>query len=401
MTIEKVDVFVSGGGIAGMVATIAFEQLGYSVICADPEPPAQTREAASADLRTTAFLQPSKKFLENLSLWHRLAEHAMPLEVMRIADAGSSENPLKIRVKKDFKSSDISDQPFGWNVPNWLTHKELLAAINLKPNATFLAGVKTERIFTRDKEAKIILSNGQNFVASLVVGADGRNSRVRQDAKINVRKKSFGQKALAFAVTHPNPHYNVSTEIHHSGGPFTLVPLPNYQGIPSSAVVWMESSIEAIRLLELKKTEFEKEMTARSCCVLGQLKLATKRSIWPIVSQYAKRLNSQRVALVAEAAHVVPPIGAQGLNMSLKDIKILVDLAEKAYDIGAFDVLEQYHKARIRDIRLRVSGISLLNQTSLAKNQMLRDMRSYGINFVHSSKPIRKSLMRLGLGIRV
>ncbi len=399
MDIDKVDVFISGGGISGMVAAIAFEQLGCSVVCADPAPPAQSRETASADLRTTAFLQPSKEFLESLSLWDRLEDHAMPLEVMRIADAGGPENPPKIRVTKDFKSSDISDRPFGWNVPNWLTRRELLAAIELKPNANFLSGVRTERVLTRDKEARVFLSNGQTLAATLVIGADGRNSLVRKDAKINVRTKSFGQKAISFAVTHPNPHYNVSTEIHRKGGPFTLVPLPHHQGNPSSAVIWMENSEEAVRLMTLGTAEFEEEMTSRSCSVLGQLKLATKRSIWPMIAQYAKRLNSKRIALVAEAAHVVPPIGAQGLNMSLKDIKTLMDLAEKTHDVGAFDILERYHKMRINDIRLRMNGINLLNQASLSSNQMIRDIRSYGINMFHSSIPIRKGLMKLGLGL--
>ena len=401
MNIKKIDVFVSGGGIAGMVAAIAFERIGCSVVCADPDSPPTSKEAAGADLRTTAFLQPSKQFLEDLSLWDRLVDHAMPLEVMRIADAGGAENPPTIRMIKEFKSSDISDEPFGWNVPNWLTRKELLAAINLKPNATFLAGVKTERIFTRDKEAQIFLSNGQNLVANLIVGADGRNSQVRKDARINVFTKSFGQKAIAFSVTHLKPHYNVSTEIHRSGGPFTFVPLPCHKGTPSSAVVWMENSIEAKRLMTLGAAEFEKEITSRSCSVLGQLKLATKRSIWPIISQYAERLNSKRVALLAEAAHVVPPIGAQGLNMSFKDIKTLTDLAAKAHDVGAFEVLKSYHNARITDIRFRVNGISFLNQTSLAKSQMVRDIRSYGIDMCHTYTPIRKSLMKLGLGAGV
>ena len=118
-----------------------------------------------------------------------------------------------------------------------------------------------------------------------------------------------------------------------------------------------------------------------------------------MIAQYAKRLNSKRIALVAEAAHVVPPIGAQGLNMSLKDIKTLMDLAEKTHDVGAFDILERYHKMRINDIRLRVNGINLLNQASLSSNQMIRDIRSYGINMFHSSIPIRKGLMKLGLGL--
>ena len=136
-------------------------------------------------------------------------------------------------------------------------------------------------------------------------------------AGISVKTHNFGQKALAFAVTHSIPHKNISTEIHLSGGPFTLVPLRDHDGKPSSAVVWMDKSEEAAKLMNMKDKEFEEEMTQRSCNVLGPLKLASKKSSWPIISQIADRIYSQRLALIGETAHVVPPIGAQGLNLSL------------------------------------------------------------------------------------
>ncbi len=151
----------------------------------------------------------------------------------------------------------------------------------------------------------------------------------------------YGQKALAFAVTHPIPHDNVSTEIHRSGGPFTLVPLPDLNGMPSSAVVWMEEGPEVQRLAALPQAEFEAAMNARSCCLLGPLTLASRRTVWPIISQIAERMYAERIALVAEAAHVVPPIGAQGLNMSLGDMRVLLELAEAAPDrLGDAAMLE-------------------------------------------------------------
>ena len=101
-------------------------------------------------------------------------------------------------------------------------------------------GTGTTALFTRTDEARVSLSDGSQVTAKLVVACDGRNSPMRQAAGIPVKTTRYGQKALAFAVTHPVPHENVSTEIHRSGGPFTLVPLPDYQGQPSSAIVWME-----------------------------------------------------------------------------------------------------------------------------------------------------------------
>ena len=396
---KKVDVFVSGGGIAGMVSALAFERLGLSVCCADPTTPVSARGEIGADLRTTAFLQPSKQFLDELGLWGTFKDHATPLDIMRIADAGGSEEPNQIKVIKDFDAREISDLPFGWNVPNWLSRRALKEALVKSNTAEFLANVETKQVFTRDTEARILLSTGETISARLVIGADGRNSLVRQSAGISVRTTLFGQKAMAFAITHPIPHNNISTEIHRRGGPFTLVPLPDHEGQPSSAVVWMETSAEATRLMELSPAAFETEMSERSCHVLGPLTLASTRSVWPIISQIAERLNGKRVALVAEAAHVMPPIGAQGLNMSISDIKTLRDIATKADDIGAPEVLEKYHRARINDVRLRVNGISILNQASLGALPLLKDLRPFGIQTLHSIAPVRNRLMKLGLGL--
>ena len=218
---------------------------------------------------------------------------------------------------------------------------------------------------------------------------------------IGVLTTRFGQKALAFAVTHRLPHANISTEIHRTGGPFTLVPLPDHDGQPSSAVVWMEEAAKADALMNLDVTEFEDAMNDRSCDLYGPLKLASKRTIWPIIAQKADSLVSERLAIVAEAAHVVPPIGAQGLNMSLQDIATLLDLAEsKPQQIGEAAMLDAYQKARYDDIRLRVAGITALNRTSMSSDQTLHDLRSKGIELLHGIAPVRHGLMKLGLGAK-
>jgi 2-octaprenyl-6-methoxyphenol hydroxylase len=393
------DIVVSGGGIAGMAAAVAFGSDGHRVLCLDPASPVTDRDSEGADLRTTAFLQPAQGFLEDIGLWPRLAAHAMPLQVMRIIDAGG-EAP-EPRVTKSFDASDISDLPFGWNLPNWLLRREFMAHMNSLKTVTFRAGVATSSLFTRDREARVGLSDGTRVRCRLVIAADGRNSPMRKAAGIDVQTTRFGQKALAFAVTHPIPHDNVSTEIHRTGGPFTLVPLPDLDGQPSSAIVWMEEGPKADALMGLEQDAFETAMTERSCGVLGRLRLASRRSIWPIISQHADRLSGERIALVAEAAHVVPPIGAQGLNMSLKDLATLRDFARQAGDdVGNRTMLDRYHQKRIVDVRARVAGITLLNRTSMLGAQPLRDIRATGLDALYTLKPVRKTLMQLGLGAR-
>jgi 2-octaprenyl-6-methoxyphenol hydroxylase len=393
------DILVSGGGIAGLTATAAFAQAGFNVICVDPAKPVNVRDAQGADLRSTAFLQPARALLEKVGLWTRLAPHAQPLQIMRIIDAGGPEP--EARMSKEFDAADISDHPFGWNLPNWLLRREMAAHLETLPNVTYKTGVGARTLFTRTAEARVGLSDSTRVSARLVIAADGRGSSMREAAGINVSTTRFGQKALAFAVTHETPHENVSTEIHRTGGPFTLVPLPDHEGRPSSAIVWMEEGPKAKALYEMSEDSFEVAMNTRSCGVLGLLKLASQRTIWPIISQHADRLSSERLALIAEAAHVLPPIGAQGLNMSLSDIRALRDLAiARPEGLGDAAMLDAFHKARFNDIRLREAGITLLNQTSMLSAASLRDARAAGLNALYSFAPLRKSIMQMGLGAK-
>jgi len=142
-------------------------------------------------------------------------------------------------------------------------------------------------------------------------------------------------------------------------------------------------------------------MTERSCSLFGPLTLASRRTIWPIISQIADRFSSERVALIAETAHVVPPIGAQGLNTSLGDLKVLLDLAiEQPETIGGREMLAKYDQKRRSDVAMRIKGIDLLNRASMAQSPILRNARAAGLQALYGMAPVRKMLMQMGLGAR-
>ena len=396
---QDTDILISGGGVAGLTAAAAFGAAGFGVICVDPALPVTDDAAAGADLRTTAFLQPARELLDRAGLWNRLAPFAAPLQVMRIVDAGGEVS--QPRITRDFNAADISDAPFGWNLSNWLLRREMVARLGELDTVDFRAGVGFKSILTREGEALVTLSDGAQVRAKLVIAADGRNSPVRQAVGIDVKTTRYGQKAVTFAVTHSAPHDNVSTEVHRTGGPFTLVPLPDLDGKPCSAVVWMEGGPKALRLAALDTADFEAEATARSAGTYGPLTLASRRMVWPIISQRAEWMSAERVALVAEAAHVVPPIGAQGLNMSLADMTCLLDLAiARRADLGDRKMLDAYHARRHPEVVLRVKGVDALNRASIAGSPPLRDLRAKGIEALYSVAPLRKILMQTGLGAK-
>ncbi len=388
------DILISGGGIAGRIAACAFGSAGYSVLCVDPQP---ASGKAIVDLRSTAFWQPARDLLQSAGLWTPLAPHAAPLQMMRIVDAGGAQ--AETREIVDFDADEISDEPFGWNFPNAELRKATGARIAALAQVTLLQGVAFGSVTTRLDRVIVRLSDGRQVNARLLIGADGRESAVRTAVGIDAKTWRYGQKALVFSVTHPEPHHDVSTEIHRTGGPFTLVPLADHKGLAHSAIVWMETGPRALELAALGVEEFEAAITERSAGMFGPLRLVSGRAVWPIISRLAARLTARRTALIAEAAHVVPPIGAQGLNMSLADIATLLNATGHAPDDpGADRVLATYQSQRWSAIRKRVHGVDLLNRASMAENPLLRDLRRAGLLAIERTGPLKRTLMRAGLG---
>ncbi len=391
---ERVDLFISGGGLAGLIATAAFGQAGFRVVLADPAPPSGDE---GSDLRSTAYLQPSRTLIERAGLWQALAPHATPLEVLRVVD--SVGWPPEIRESREFRAEETGEAAFGWNLPNWRARRVLAEAIAALPGVSLRLGTGFRTLVQRESEALVTLSDGARLRARLALAADGRASPLREAAGIGVDVTRYGQKALAFSVTHDLPHEGVSTEIYNRGGAFTLVPLGDAGGRPASAVVWMDDGPRAVALAAMEAGAFAAEMQARSCGVLGALELATGRQVWPVVTQRAQAMVAQRVALIAEAAHVLPPIGAQGLNTSLQDVAVLVGLAVAAPEaLGAPAMLDAYAAARGRDLAARARAIDLFNRVCKSGLVPVQSLRLAGLRAVHGIAPLRRAAMRAGLG---
>ncbi len=398
MTRETIDIFISGGGIAGLTAGIAMARAGFRTVLADPTPPPTTRDDGGSDLRSTAFLQPARELLEDAGLWDRLAGAATPLEALRVIDLTGT--PPSILTERTFVASDLDQAAFGWNLPNWLTRKVLTEAARETANLDLRLGIGFAKLLIREREALITLSDGGRLSARLAIAADGRTSPLREAAGIAVDTTRYGQKALAFAVTHPLPHDNVSTELYHEGGAFVLVPLPDHEGTSASAVVWMQDGPEALRLNQLDPDTFSTAASERAAHVLGPLTLVTERRLWPVVTQRAQRLTAERVALIAEAAHVMPPIGAQGLNTSLHDVRALVDRAKETPDaLGTRPFLDAFARDRERDIRARAKVIDLYNRLCRSGAPTAHSLRSAGLKLVHDLPALRRSIMRAGMGL--
>jgi len=391
------DILVAGGGIAGLAATLRLAAEGLRVACVDPLP----ASAEGPDLRTTAFLMPAVETLTRAGAWQAMAQEATPLWTMRLVDAGGEAR--HVREDCPFEAREMGDRPFGFNVTNRAARRALLDRLAATPQAQLIDRTTVTRVLRRTADAVALLSDGRQVRARLVVAADGRDSALREVADIGARRWHYGQKALVFCVTHPAPHEGCSTEIHRTGGPLTLVPMPDLDGRPCSSVVWMVPGPRADQLAAMDDARLGVEITAETMGLFGALEIASPRAVWPIIGQLATRLWAERLALVAETAHVIPPIGAQGLNMSLADIETLAGLVAEAQsegrDIGAAGLLARYHRARWPEMAARVAGIDMLNRFARAEAQPIRDLRRLGLKAIHGLAPVRHLAMRLGMGM--
>lgn len=387
------DILIAGAGPAGLAAACALGSEGHRVTLIDPTAPVTGETDPGADLRTTALLQPARDLLERAGAWDELAPHGTPLWTMRIVDAGRADP-----VTRDFEARDVGTAPFGWNFPNWALRAALLARAEALDTVTLQFGASVTALLRRSSGARVTLSDGTRISAALVVACDGRNSPLRAMAGIGSRRIDYRQTAIVFAVGHDRPHDDISTEVHRSGGPFTLVPLADRDGGHRSAVVWMDGAATQAMRMDLDDDAFAADANDRSAGVMGHLTLLTRRAAWPITSVLAEQFTARRLALAGEAAHGMPPIGAQGLNTSLKDVAVLRDLCA-GKTVGTDTMLDAYARARRGDVAFRMTGIDLLNRTSIAGSLPLRAIRARGVAAAHDFAPLRRGLMQLGLGI--
>ena len=241
------------------------------------------------------------------------------------------------------------------------------------------------------------LDNGQIIDASLIIGTDGRKSIVRTIAGIEAKTRDYGQMAMTCLLSHTKPHNFTSTEIHRGGGPFTFVPMPGN----ASSLVWVEKSEAANDFLAMNKTAFQQAIQDRSLGLLGKITLESTPESWPLMTLDAERLTGDRAVLAAEAAHVLSPIGAQGLNLSLRDIatlaEILTDAARLGEDIGTPLVLARYEKRRRADIKSHTLGIDHLNRAVANDAVIVKDARRRGLQAFDKITPLKSFIMRQGL----
>lgn len=376
-------ILVAGTGPAGLAAALALAGRGFGVILAGP--PANTD-----DRRTTALMAPAVALLDEIGIGAQLLETAAPLRVMQIIDATSR---LIRSPAVTFRASEIGESAFGYNIPNAHLNGMLEAAADRHERIIRHRSL-VARWQTGDEEIVARLSDGTEVHAKLAVAADGRNSPARHAAGIRTLDRPHAQAAFITTFAHSRPHGFTSTEFHTETGPFTQVPLPGDR----SSLVWVLRPAEAERLRGLDSPTLSRTIEDRMQSMLGRVTVDGEAQVYPLSASLPERFAARRIALVGEAAHLFPPIGAQGLNLGLRDVADLVTTAARfAVDPGAAAAMSDYDAARRPDILARTAAVELLNRSLLSGFLPVQMLRGAGLAMLGGLAPLRGFFMREGL----
>lgn len=379
---RQFDIAIVGAGLAGSLAALALADSGARVALIAPP-------ARASDGRTTALMDQSIAFLKTLGLWDAIIGHAAPLETMQILDGTAR---LLRAPPVAFRASEVGLDAFGYNIPN----TPFLAALDARIAAEsrierVTSGVTAANAFEQGVE--LTLEDGERVMAGLVVGADGRKSKIRDSAGIGVRAWSYPQSALVLNFSHERPHGDVSTEFHTESGPFTQVPLRGRR----SSLVWVLPPKEAARLRELSDADLSRAVEARMQSMLGKVVVEGGAQSFPLSGMTADLFGKGRFTLVGEAAHAFPPIGAQGLNLSLRDIMALKDILQGIEPANYAEIGARFDRRRQADIRSRTLSVDLLNRSLLSDFLPVQFLRSAGLHLLSALGPLRSIVMREGI----
>lgn len=383
---SRFDVAVVGAGPAGLATAALLAEAGFSTALIAPP-------ARPDDVRTTALLGGSVPFLKSLGVWEAIEAAGAPLATMRLVDA---TDRLIRAPEANFHAREIGLPSFGINVIN----RELTRVLDAK-----VAGLEhlvriEEAVATvtpLPDRVELTTTSGRIVSAALAVAADGKTSRLREAAGIATTTWAHPQSALVLNLAHEVPHRDVSTEFHTPTGPYVLVPLPGNR----SSVVLIETPEEAERLRALSDADLSRELERRARSLLGRMTVEPGRQVWPLSSLVAKSYGANRIALVGETAHTFPPIGAQGLNLSLRDAAALGEVLAKARrehrDLGGADTLAAYERSRRIDVETRARGVDLANRALLSDSLPIQAARAFGFFLAGRLPPLRRLVMREGL----
>ena len=387
------DVVIIGGGMAGLPLALILAKSGKKIACIDRDDP-KIQVTEKFDGRTVAISAGGAEIMKSASIWENILEQACPILDIKITDNGS---PTLL----EFLASDVEDRSFGHIVENRFLRQALFNAAEQEENLTHIAPQSIDSFETFSDHVEIKLSNKEKISTQLLVGADGRFSWVREQAKIRTRGWQYNQSALICVVEHENPHENIAVEDFRPAGPFAILPMvDDEKGNHRSSIVWTEHGPKRRSAKNLSDEDFNHKLNELFPDLYGNVKRAGPLQSYPLGLIHAEKYVGQRLVLVSDAAHAIHPIAGQGLNIGLRDVKKLAELVSQYDDAGDPDLLDEYQSARRIDNMAMIFATDTLNKLFSNNIMPVRMARRFGLKAVSKLPFAKKFFMKQAMGLR-
>jgi len=388
---HRTDVLIVGGGMVGLTLGAALAEAGVEVTILDREAPL-AQEARAYDGRTSAIAWGSAEALRAIGLWQALEAEAEPILDIRVSDGPSL-------LFLEYRHADVASHPLGYILENSVIRSALHAHFAALPAAKLMAPVTLKRLARERHRVRAELADGSAVEAALAVAADGRGSRLREEAGIAVTSWSYAQCGIVATIAHERPHEGVAHERFLAPGPLAFLPMRGRR----SSIVWTEHARLAPSLLALDERAFAATLERRFGDYLGRLTLAGPRSSYPLQLLHAERYVDERLVLIGDAAHAIHPIAGQGLNLGLRDVaalaEILVEAKRLGLDLGEAQLLERYQRWRRFDNTLLMAATDVLNRLFSTASPLVRLVRDLGLGAVNELPPLKRFFMRHAMGV--
>jgi 2-octaprenyl-6-methoxyphenol hydroxylase len=384
---DRADVIIFGGGLVGLALASALDSSGLSAIVVDPADPAPRADAAF-DGRTSAVSSSSMRMLETIGVADHLAERGCPIWRIAVAD-GLKPGGLH------FDPDD--DEPLGFMHQNRHLRAALHARAEAGKNIWLLWNSRMTEVDRGDHGVVVALDDGRKLSAPLLVAADGRNSRTREAAGINIARWKYDHQAIVSVLRHDRPHEHIACEIFYPSGPFALLPMNDDSVGHRSAIVWSVPNEDATGWLSLSDEDFAAEARAAMGGFLGKVEMLAPRSSFPLGFHHAAQITAKRLALVGDAAHAIHPIAGQGLNLGFRDVaalaEVLVEGARLGLDLGDQQLLTRYQRWRSLDALSVAFATDSLTRIYGIPGAAASAVRRFGMGLVGRVSPLRNKLM--------